>query len=268
MLVLRAMREWARRVLLVLSVALALGFGAATIAIAARPAWVERQVRAELVRRVAGDVVALYPALGKSPWAEAMGKALGQEVERIEDQRARSERLRGELAGVIVTHLERHLCQFDCTEVTESDRQLAREAVSERLTAWLPRDHRALPRVVDWAQGHYQALMAELLRDLGAVAVTNTLTFALAALGIRRSGGSRSSLWLSAILVVAASFASWVYFFEQNWLQTLLFSDWVGYGYAVWVLLLAALLSDAAFNRGRILARVLAELPGVIVAPA
>lgn len=250
-----------------LSVALTLVFGAATVAIALRPAWVERQVRAELVRRVAGDVVALYPALGGSRWAEAMGKALSQEVERIEDERVRSERLRGELAGAIVTHLEQRLCQFECADVTESDRQLAREAVSEGLTRWLRRDERMLPRVTEWAKGRYQALLGELLRDLGAVALTNTLTFALATLAIWRSGGSRSSLWLSAILLVAALFASWFYFFEQNWLQTLLFSDWVGYGYAVWVLLIAALLSDAAFNRGRILARILVELLGGLVAP-
>ena len=246
-------QEWARRVLLALSVALALMFGTATLAIAVAPAWVERQVRPELVRRVAGDVLERHPELAKVPWFEPLGKALGAEAERVESWRARLERARLALADYLVVQKEWQLCRFDCDELPDFERQRVRQGAIERVSRWLPRDQRTLPRVSEWARGRYQVLMGELLRDLGVVTLTNALTFALAALAILRSYGSRAALLLATILTVAALGASWLYLFAQNWLHTMLFSTWLGYGYVVWVLLFAAALCDLAFNRGRVL---------------
>ena len=51
--------------------------------------------------------------------------------------------------------------------------------------------------------------------------------------------------------------ATYFYVFNQNWLWTIVFNDYWGWSYLVFVGVLFAFLMDIAFNRGRITTRVI-----------
>jgi hypothetical protein len=42
------------------------------------------------------------------------------------------------------------------------------------------------------------------------------------------------------------------YLFEQNWFHTILFNDYVGFGYFAYLGVAVAFLADIAFNRARV----------------
>lgn len=72
---------------------------------------------------------------------------------------------------------------------------------------------------------------------------------------IERDVRRRASLQLLAptvVLLGAAALVACCYLFSQNWLQTILLSDYVGWTYAPWLGLVIAALADVVWNRARI----------------
>jgi hypothetical protein len=117
-----------------------------------------------------------------------------------------------------------------------------------------------LERLTD-AKERLEALVASsyaqarslLLRDIRIFAGTNALAFAILALVVwfRRQAGLQSLL-PAVVLGGSVAIAGSAYLFNQDWLHTLLFSDYVGYGYSAWMLALVALLADIVFNHARV----------------
>jgi hypothetical protein len=204
-------------------------------------------------------IVQQYPALAAAPWARKLGRALESERERL---RNGDQALVTALSEQLYQHLH-SLCRYDCDNATAHMRT-ARAMTEQGVRALIPA--RALPSLASlrsFGEGQYRALMTELIGDLRIFAGSNCALFLLAALAAWRTSSGWRALALSGILAGSALVATSFYLFRQNWLQTLLLSDFVGYGYVVWVMLLAAVLSDIAFNRGRILA----HIPGAFIPP-
>lgn len=61
----------------------------------------------------------------------------------------------------------------------------------------------------------------------------------------------------AALLVCSAFVVGWFYLFEQDWLHTILFNDYVGVWYFAWVGAAFLFVCDAMFNRARVTAQVL-----------
>jgi hypothetical protein len=53
----------------------------------------------------------------------------------------------------------------------------------------------------------------------------------------------------TVVLLGAAGLAGYLYLFNQDWLHTIIFSEYVGLGYFVYLALAVALLTDVLFNR-------------------
>ena len=68
------------------------------------------------------------------------------------------------------------------------------------------------------------------------------------------------------VLVGAVLLAGGLYLFNQDWLHTIVFGDYLGLGYAAYLALVAAMLADIAFNRARVI-NVLLNALGAAVAP-
>jgi hypothetical protein len=58
------------------------------------------------------------------------------------------------------------------------------------------------------------------------------------------------------VLLGAAGVVGYLYLFEQDWLNTIVFAEYVGLGYFAYLALAIALLADVAFNRARVSTRV------------
>jgi hypothetical protein len=120
--------------------------------------------------------------------------------------------------------------------------------------------------VARYAEDRYANLVSELRRDLLIFCTTNLVLFILAAVAIRRQPAGRSAPVFSTILMASAAIGTWCYY-SQNWLETLLFSSYFGYGYITLVGVIGAALCDVAFNYGRILRMIVDALAAAVSHP-
>ena len=99
----------------------------------------------------------------------------------------------------------------------------------------------------------YMETAEKLTREFRIFTGTNTIVFALLAFAAWFKRGAGMFLIAPAIvLVVAASLTGYMYLFNQNWLHTIVFSNYLGLAYAGYMMIVFALLCDLLFNRARV----------------
>ena len=99
----------------------------------------------------------------------------------------------------------------------------------------------------------YMETAGKLTREFRIFTATNALVFALLALAAVVKKRAGFHLVLPAIvLLIAAGLTAWLYLFNQNWLHTLVFNDYVGFAYIGYLGIVFAFLSDILFNHARI----------------
>ena len=113
-------------------------------------------------------------------------------------------------------------------------------------------------RVVDFIQGTYMKVTAELRRDIRIFTGTNTAVFLLLVLVAATRRRAARHLMLPAVLLVCATLiCSYFYVFQQDWLLTIIYGDYTGLAYLVYLGIVFAILMDIVLNRGRITAEIL-----------
>lgn len=116
----------------------------------------------------------------------------------------------------------------------------------------------------------YLEVEAQLTREFRIFTGTNALAFVLLTLAvlIRRRAGLHF-LPVGLVLFLATLVTSYFYLFNQNWLHTIVFGDYVGFAYAGYLAFVFACLWDILLNYARITAAVLDAIFGAIfhVAP-
>jgi hypothetical protein len=229
------------RILRVVSAAGFLLFATLLGALVASPESLERRAKEEVVQRLRAEVLQKYPALGR------LGDFEGA-AENLRTRAARARRFLQSQGPDLVAAWLSQLCRHDCPDETEMA-SLVRDIVRERLRTL----EIGLDRLHQWAQGRYDQLVGEILYDLRIFAGTNTLMFLLAFIGAYFAKAPPPVLTIvSAALVAAAVAGTVLYLFAQNWLQTLIFSDYVGTTYIVWVGLILGVGLDLLLNRARL----------------
>ena len=117
-------------------------------------------------------------------------------------------------------------------------------AVQERLTALI--------------RSRYMETANQINREFRIFTGTNAVVFALLLIVVlvKRQAGLHL-LPSAVVLLAAASITAYLYVFKQNWLHTLVFSDYVGLAYIAYLGATFALLCDIIFNRARVTAEAL-----------
>jgi hypothetical protein len=91
------------------------------------------------------------------------------------------------------------------------------------------------------------------MREFRIFTASNAAAFAL--LGVITMLRRRATLQLmlpALVLVGAVAIASAIYLFSQDWLHTIVFAQYVGLAYSLYLVGVALLLADVAFNRARV----------------
>jgi hypothetical protein len=217
-----------RSVLIIVNAGFALIFLAAFATLVLAPASLERRAHRELVERIAAAAAERHPQFLSPGWTDALTAALERDVaaarESVVSPGPVADRFRSYVDGRV-----------------------------EGLNA-------ALRRLEDWARGRYRELFDELIADLRIFTATNALVSVLAFLLARAQTQGRAIVLASAILAMTVVTSAGLYLFKQDWLHTLVFAAYVGYGYIIGVIFVAAFLFDAVFNRGRVVNFVLLAL--------
>lgn len=218
----------------------ALLFGAVFVVLSVAPVHVERWARPHVIELVKAEAFERYPAL----------RSLSAFSGLAEQLRASGRVTRGLITSEYpeaVARIFSRLCKHDC-----SDEAAIAGDVRSGLTRALESLGVALDRVESWAKGRYGSLVGELIADVRIVTATNAALLGLAAAALRWGRAKKVTLSVAGILFATTSIGSFCYFYAQDWLMTLLFASYVGTAYLIWVAVIALVLADCTFNRGRI----------------
>lgn len=107
----------------------------------------------------------------------------------------------------------------------------------------------------------YLETASSLTREFRIFTGANALILMLtAAITWSRQRAAIQTLMPGLVILGAAAITAWFYLYQQNWLHTLLFSDYLGLAYFAYLLLVMTMLSDIAFNRARICSAVITTM--------
>ena len=145
-----------------------------------------------------------------------------------------------------------------------------RKALSEKYREAFERDATTASllkdKLTELVETKYGEVASKLLREWRIFTGVNTVTFlALFLLSFFRSVLGARLLPVALAMFVGVAVTGWFYLFNQDWFGTVLFGAYVGWGYALWLAFVFALLADLALNRARVTSRVLSSLGGDFV---
>lgn len=112
-------------------------------------------------------------------------------------------------------------------------------------------------RLASLIESAYVSVSAQLLRELRIFAGSNALAFAaLGAVTYARRGAALQLVLPAFVLLGAVAVTSVIYLFNQDWLHSIVYSDYVGFAYLGYLALASALMADVVFNRARVTTKV------------
>jgi hypothetical protein len=127
--------------------------------------------------------------------------------------------------------------------------EYARKSETERLSSMT----QVRAQLVVFIESAYSNVTRSLMREFRIFTASNAVAFAL--LGVVTLRRRRAALQLAlpaVVLVGAVAVTGALYLFSQDWLHTIVFGQYVGLAYSVYMAAVALLLSDLVFNRARV----------------
>ena len=238
------LRDKLRRALLALSLLGVLVFGGGLVTSFVAPITIEQAarevIRVEVERRVGEKV----DALSDSRLAKLARKALDKTTADADQvERELREQLPQKVANAVADFLKAD-CECRKHLVAWAEQSQQRELGSLR---------QAEQRLSDWIGHAYAHTREQLLREFRIFTSVNAALLGL--MGLLCWWKRQSAMQLSLVgvtLLGACALVGWAYLFKQDWLHTLLFSDYLGWGYAAYLAGVTGLFADIAFNKGRV----------------
>jgi len=110
-------------------------------------------------------------------------------------------------------------------------------------------------------EAKYHAVFDELRRDITIFLASNLIVLGIALfLALFRGRAARHLVPLSILLTFATLLTTYWYVFGQNWILTIIFSDYLGWSYLAFLAVVFLLLVDIALNHARVLSKILNAL--------
>lgn len=223
-------------------------FGFALAVTFLSPVHVERAARGFIENQIERDIRDRLSAFQVEGRGARISRFAGALAERhSEEIRALRDRLAEGLNAQIAVSVGR-MQDLNC-ECRQQMLQVLDAATRYRLST-LERAEPQLRRIIE---GRYGEIVADLLRDLRIFTAANLLAFLLLlALSFLKPGHVRQLFVPGILLGVTALSASAIYLFGQNWFFTLLYGDFTGWAYVLWMALIYAFLLDVAVFKARV----------------
>lgn len=236
-------------------------FTGAFIASWTTPHFISKTAREVIRYRVAREVNEKVEALGAEFLVDKAKILLKNKADEIDRQKLLLKAKIPELVALIANQMADPNCP--CRKWTP-------EPLRHVLLATLADATQMQDRIAGLIKTKYLETEAQLTREFRIFTGTNALAFILltVAVLVRRRAGLHF-LPVGLVLLLATLVTSYFYLFNQNWLQTIVFGDYVGFAYAAYLAFVFACLLDILLNYARITAAVLDAVFGTLfhVAP-
>ncbi|MCX7554309.1 hypothetical protein OS175_10495 [Marinicella sp. S1101] len=173
--------------------------------------------------------------------AQALADRLGLQERQIQQN------LADELPQRIATIMAQ-MCGYDC----EKSKQLAKGIKQDYLDK-LKGLKMAQFNLAEIVSGKYIETVSQLQSDIRVFAFSNATMFLILFILSYLKPLAIKQLFVPGLMLFFATFiATAFYIFGQNWLYTLIFNDYMGWSYLVYLTVIFALLLDIALNKCRI----------------
>lgn len=166
---------------------------------------------------------------------------LGLEKEKIQDNLDNN--LPEKIASIIAS-----MCGYDC----EKKKSLAQSIASGYMER-IKNITVAESTLSDIVKGKYLEILSNLKLDLRIFLGSNfAMFFILLVVSLLKPKAVAHLFAPGLLLVVATILSSGIYVFGQDWFYTILYNDYMGFGYLLYLALIFGFLVDITFNKARV----------------
>jgi hypothetical protein len=174
-------------------------------------------------------------------------------MKRQVDEIEIAKRLLKEKAPALIASVIAEMRNLDCECRTKIEKTI-RDGIEFHIAAAA----QAQDQLTAIIRTKYMEVAEKLIREFRIFTGTNALVFALLGIGAFLKRGAGIHLIPPAlVMVVAAAITGYLYIFNQDWLHTILFSNYVGFTYVGYLSIVFAILCDILFNRAKVTTEVL-----------
>lgn len=235
-----ALNSWLRYVILLFAAAGTLACGAAFTLSYAKPAWIEHIAKEIIYQQVTSQVNEKIDALNNTTFAVNIRIVTGKLQEQIRQDLP-------ERITAVIAQMQNPDSEY---------RNLTPQQIhsdNEWHFSFTPSLTQLREKLNEFIRAKYTEALTHLHREYRIFTGTHTLVFAclVATLLIYRSYKIQL-LPLAFLLFIASLINAYLYIFQQNWLHTILFSDYTGFAYITYMCIIFASLCDLVFYKGRI----------------
>lgn len=240
--------ERLRRINIILSTIGLLVFSSLLAYVQFAPDDFDRRTKDFAITKVETKLDETLLAAAKSETADKLQAFAGRISETLESRVAG---LRDDLANgkdQIIADMLAAACALDCER-----REQAAIAVRAGFKGAIARYGFGIDRIQNMVVDEYKGTMNELRMDVSIFAAANTGAMLLALLiALFKGRATRHLLPITYALFGATLVATAWYIFGQDWVMTIVFNDYWGTGYGVFLAVLSAFMIDILANEARI----------------
>jgi hypothetical protein len=179
-----------------------------------------------------------------------VGEKLGWLKDKYADQIASAQKQMSGGIRIKIEDMLARICDVRCLQ----DKGIQLEDVTESaLQEKIAQLKDVSEKLSEMIKGKYYGIIGNLLTDLRIFSGVNLILFVLIAGTMMKGPSVTKPLILPAGLLFASTIVSTsIYIWGQNWFYTILFNNYMGYGYAAYVGVIFAFLLDIVFNSAHI----------------
>lgn len=213
------------------------------------PEKVENSAKGFVKSQIEKEIREKQQAMSESSLAEGalnIADRLGLEKEKI--QTDLDNKLPEKIASIVAA-----MCGYDCEK-----RKALAQSISNGYMERIKSIQIAESTLSDVVKGKYLEIVSNLKLDLRVFIGSNLAMFLiLVAVSFLKPGTVQHLFFPGLLLVVATLVASGIYIFGQDWFYTIVYSDYVGFGYLLYVAVIFGFLTDIAFNKARVTSEII-----------
>lgn len=214
-------------------------------------------VAQEIERRIQMDFPMLFPDRKEKPSNGMLNKLKDKLHERVKNLR---EKLFSDLPDQIAVEIAQWCtCRLKIEDKEAAQRKFdeIRISVRQDIIADIKENIKiktiGLENVKALIKGHYIKIIEQLLKDFRIFSGSNVLIFlSILILSLIKTEHEKALMAAGGLVTCGTLASIAIYLFNQNWFHALLFNDYMGWGYLVYVATITGFLADVIFNKGKI----------------
>lgn len=220
------------------------------------PEKIEASAKGFVKMQIEKEVRAKQSAISDSSAAEyALNIAEGLGIDKARIQKNLDDDLPEQIASVLAS-----MCGYDCEK---------KKALTQSITAGYIEKIKSIQiaenTLSDIIKGQYLKIVSNLKLDLRIFLGTNLTMFLILFVVSLAKPRAVAHLFLPGLLlVVATTLSSAIYIFGQDWFYTILYNDYMGFGYLVYIVVIFSVLLDITFNKARITTEIINAIANAI----